>query len=115
MHGLCYSCEDCVSGQMCAVRGGDPGCHDCPAGRYDDDFDAMTNCVDCPSGQFSSPQATGCEEPDDFWDKLLERLTAVLGVVAAVGAAWTALTEMGCWKQYASGKYMHIGRESEQC
>ena len=114
MHGLCYSCEDCVSGQMCAVHGGDSGCHDCPAGRYDDDFDAMTNCVDCPSGQLSSPQATGCEEPDDFWDKLLVPLTAAVGVVAAVGGALAGLTELNCCKHDASGKYRSIERESEQ-
>ena len=60
-------------------------------------FDATTNCVDCPSGETSAPRSTGCEEPDDVWDKLVERLTAALGVLAAIGGAWTAMRDMDCF------------------
>jgi hypothetical protein len=111
LDGLCHTCDDCVSGQMCSTRGGDPGCHDCPAGRYDDDFDATTNCVDCPSEQTAAPQSTECEQPDDFWDKLLERLCGFFGVLASVGAAWTALREMDCrtaWQEMSGRPYSQV-------
>ena len=80
---------------------------------HDDDFNAMTKCVDCPSGETSTPQSTGCEEPDDFWDKLLERLTGALGVVAAILAAASTLREFGA-RDYCGrddcGKYKEIDR-----
>ena len=85
LNHLCHTCEDCVDGQMCSQHGATSGCHDCPAGMHDDDFNVMTKCVDCPDGRTSSPQATGCEEEEDFLDNVAGKIDTIGGILAALG------------------------------
>ena len=110
--GLCHTCEDCVSGQMCSRHGASQGCHDCPEGRYDHDFDALTNCVDCPSGLISAPQSTSCVEPDDFWDKVEQQINTIIGIIGAIIGILAAL---GCsFDRYCKSdtKYAPIDRDA---